>query len=444
MRHINPDRYANFMPSNELFVNPHKGFVTFNRFNGDRLNEGVHTENWTVESGWKMEDIPPQDGLFEGDVPNFPKTSIAYFRVPWRRLEPEEGNIRFDLLDDILDTAWERGQHTMLRLVAHTNRPEVDLPDWLREKLGLPLREPGFKESPRDPLYYSSYERLIRAVGAHLDGDRRLDSLDMALVGAWGEGHNVELLPVGEWSPLVDAYMEAFPTTPIMAQFNSGESIRLANAYRPVGVRCDCLGNMTWHMYSAYPQRFASMPDLWKKAPVGFEICWIMKHWMNMGWDLDYIIEQSLKWHISTFNAKSCYVPPEWEGQVNEWIKKMGYRFALRQVCYPSAAEAGDVLHLRMWMENRGAAPIYRRYPLMLRLTGENGAKLDFKAEADVTEWLPGDHILEETLALPENLAAGNYRLSAGVTDGETLIRLATDAPVEDGFVTVGSIAVRG
>ncbi len=33
----------------------------------------------------------------------------------------------------------------------------------------------------------------------------------------------------------------------------------------------------------------------------------------DKGWDIDYIIDQSLKWHISSFNAKSSAVPAEWK-----------------------------------------------------------------------------------------------------------------------------------
>ena len=35
------------------------------------------------------------------------------------------------------------------------------------------------------------------------------------------------------------------------------------------------------------------------------EVCWVMQHWLDKGWDVNYIIDQSLKWHISSFNGKS-------------------------------------------------------------------------------------------------------------------------------------------
>ena len=95
----------------------------------------------------------------------------------------------------------------------------------------------------------------------------------------------------------------------------------------------------TWsHMFDYYPEGIVNfgMHDAWKKAPVSFEVCWVMQHWKNKGWDVDYIIDQSLKWHISSFNGKSSAVPEEWWPQVNRWLKQMGYRFVLRKFTYPS------------------------------------------------------------------------------------------------------------
>ena len=55
-----------------------------------------------------------------------------------------------------------------------------------------------------------------------------------------------------------------------------------------------------------------------------------------------YIFDQSLKWHISSFNAKSSPVPPEWQDLVDDWLKKMGYRFVLRRFTYPDSVQKND------------------------------------------------------------------------------------------------------
>ena len=439
MTYIQADKIATFMPSDELFANPHKGIVTFNRYNGDRLNQG-----WTIENGWTMERIPSQEGLYQGDVDGFPKSSIAYFRIPWVTLEPSEGEYRFDIVENILKTADSRNQKVMLRIVAHNRRPDPDLelPEWFRNKINYPVRELGDKSSPRHPLYYELYGNLIKELGKRFDGDRRLDTLDLALVGAWGEGAGINEIPECEWQPLADAYTSAFKNTPMQTLFNSPAVFEYVNKTRPVGFRADSLGDMNYHMYHPYPDTFPKYGESWKKSPVQFEVAWIMQYWLDMGWDIDYIIEQSLKWHITSFNAKSCAVPEIWTDKVNQWIKKMGYRFSLRKFAYPSKASAGDIAEFKMWMENRGVAPIYHKYPFVIRLRNEF-ATYTLETDADITAWLPGDNIWQQNITLPDDIRCGNYALEVGIPfDVNDTIKIATLCHNNDGYLVIGNIDI--
>ena len=86
----------------DVLVNPGIGFMTFQRFNGDRLNEGT---------GW-TEGYPIVEQPFHGRLENdgYPATSLAYFRIYWKFLEPEPGKYRWELIDKALKTAGERGQ----------------------------------------------------------------------------------------------------------------------------------------------------------------------------------------------------------------------------------------------------------------------------------------------------------------------------------------------
>ena len=430
-----PDKTLLWRPSDALLPNPHKGFVSFQRFAGDQLND-----NWSADRGWKMEHLP--DGLFalaeEKDYYH-PNPKIAYFRVPWRNLEPEEGVYDFSLLDRIFSEARARGQHVMLRFPPHDARPgALDLPEWLKKKANLPEREIGDKVTPDHPLYFEHYEKFVRAVGAYADGNPLLSAVDLSIVGAWGEGAKIALVPEERWRPIVDAHMEAFRVTPMIAQHNHPASVRRANSFRPVGFRADCLGNMKIHMIGEYARRFSALPrDLWEQAPIAFESCWVMGHWYNMGWDLDEIIEQSLKWHISTFNAKSSPVPEEWRDKVEGWIKKMGYRFALRRLDYPQSASCGENLRLGFWIENRGVAPLYHPFVFTIRLKGEGGV-FEFASAQTVTQWLPGDVIADETIPT-RGIPAGRYELQVGLCLGPDRVRFATDGETDDGFLKTGA-----
>ncbi len=435
-----PNKTATFFPTDELFTNPHKGFTTFQRCRGDILNE-----NWTKETGWKMEHIPNQDTIKGGKIGDgYPDTSIAYYRIPWRKIEKEKGKYDFSFLDMILERADKAGQKVMLRFPPHAARAgELEMPEWIIEELGLPERQGRDKRSPDHPLFFETYSNFIRAVGEHIDDDKRVSAVDMSLISAWGEGDQIHSVKESDWKMLVDAYMQSFKKTPISAQFNHIPSIEYANSYRPVGLRLDCLGDMEIiHMADLYPRIFARKGDLWKKAPIAIEVGWIMRYWLEKGWDIDFIIEQSLLWHISTFNEKSARIPKSLMPKVENWIKRMGYRFALRIIDYPETALAGDTLQFSICMQNLGVAPIYHKYPFVIRLKDENGEILDFETDVDITRWMPGDFLIEPKIKLPENIKKGTYELQLGITDGETVVRMANPTKHDNGFDIVGEITI--
>ena len=429
------DSVCTWKKSNKLFKNPHKGFTTFQRFGGDKLNE-----NWSVQTGWMMEQLPDTEDIYIGEVNNYPDTSIAYFRVPWRRIEKNEGEYDLEYIDEILSTAEARGQKVMFRFPPHAARPGVlDLPKWFREKLGIPEREVGDKASPDHPLFYELYAKFIRKMGEHIDGDSRVTAVDMSLLSAWGEQDGIENLSEEKWKLLVDAYMQSFKKTPISAQFNHLPSIEYANTYRPIGARADCLGNMKWHMFALYPKFFNTMDKLWEKAPIAFEVCWVVKHWLDMDWNIDFIIEQSLKWHITSFNAKSVAIPAELKEKCEEWIKKMGYRYSINRVEYPSCALKGDSLEIVLNIENSGVAPIYHEYPFVLRLKGENET-YTFNTNIDLTAVLPGEYTFKEIIDLPKEIKAGEYLLEAGIGNDDDRVYIATDSPENNGYNVISGV----
>src|SRR5512138_410284 len=86
----------------DVLVNPGIGFMTFQRFNGDDLNTGL---GWT--EGYPIVYQPQRASL---ENKNHPMTTIAYFRVYWKFMEPESGKYRWDLVDTALKTARSRGQ----------------------------------------------------------------------------------------------------------------------------------------------------------------------------------------------------------------------------------------------------------------------------------------------------------------------------------------------
>jgi hypothetical protein len=440
-----------------VLYNPGMGFMTFQRFNGDALNEGA---------GW-TEGFPIDYQEFNGDLTNrdYPSTTIAYWRVYWKFMEPEQGKYRWDLLDRALDSARSRGQTLLLRIAPYGTGEERDVPRWYRDMVGKekewaynnPVNK--WMVDPEDPRYARYFGGLIRAMGKRYDGHPDLEAVDLSIVGAWGEGAGSELLTRATREALVNAYTDSFKKTPLIALLMDKETNMYANSKIPVGWRVDCIGDLGFwaedqngwtHMYDFYPQEIirCGLQEDWKKSPLSFEICGTFLRWRDQeGYDRDdvqYIFNETLKWHMSSFNAKSSPVPAEWQDLVDDWLKKMGYRFVLRKISYPARIHADSLLAFESWWENKGVAPCYKDFTLALRLLKDDQAVV-LPSKAQVREWLPGDNIYDHSLAIPGNIGEGDYELQLAIVDRinyEPRVHLAIEGRREDGWYPLGRIEV--
>jgi hypothetical protein len=430
----------------DVLTNPGIGFMTFQRFNGDKLNEG---QKWT-------EGYPIVYQAFNHSLENekHPMTSLAYFRVYWKFIEPVQGQYRWDLLDKALETAGSRRQTLLLRIAPYGTGADNDVPDWYRALVGKEEKQPEAKwrTNPEDPRYVQHFGAMIRALGARYDGHPLLESVDLSIVSAWGEGAGSERLTQKTREALVDSYLDAFKKTNLIMLLTDAKTNRYGLSKRNVGWRVDCLGDMggfspTWcHMCDYYPQAIINfgMQDAWKEAPVSLEVCWVMQTWRDKGWDINYIIDQSLKWHISSFNAKSSPVPDDWWPAVNRWLTRMGYRFVLRKFTYPSRVTAGGELAFTSWWENKGVAPCYRGFRLALRLFSPTDKRI-LVTKADLRSWLPGDNLYDNAVTIPADTPEGTYELQIGVLDerfDEPDVKLAIEGRRPDGWYDLGKIAV--
>ncbi len=443
MENINiPNKRMEFDASNEVLENPYIGFTSFNHFNGEALfSDTFGTDGWKKER-YPVYDFVEQDGNKTGC---YPPCTLAYLRILWRDIEPEENKYNFALIDDVLDKCKQHGQTLMFRIVQHTTRSFEDIPDWLAERIEHPERpdELRVKASPTADEYYITFGRMIRALGEKYDGNPLIYGVDISLSGAWGEGDGYEKVKPEIIKGLIDCYTQSFKKTHLFGQICAPELVNYACETRPIGWRADGFGN-TYHMLNYFPKCIYPMRDAWKSAPITFEAYWYISEWKRRGWDIDYLIEQSLKWHISSFNGKSSTIPFEWYPKIQEWLKKMGYRFAVRSIDYPSIFTCGCNVSCLLWIENRGVAPIYNYLPVRFRLKNDI-EEFVFDSQIDICKWMPGDTIEKVELEIPKNLKNGIYNLEikVGGFNEYPLVKLAMNTSCENGWYFLGETEVK-
>ncbi len=438
-----------FNTKKEEGQNPYIGFMSFQHFDGEALYsdlvvrpENRYTETEHVEC-YPVPEYVGENGREEGF---YPQCSIVYIRILWKEFEPKQGEYNYSFVQNIIDKAKAHGQSLIFRLMAHSTRACDDVPDWLKELIPCPERPDWerVKDSPTDPLFLELFQKAVRKLGERFDDDPTFDMIDISLPGAWGEGHNLHLYSEESLQELTDTYTEVFKKTRLIGQMTRPELISAANQKTdlPIGYRGDGLGEPV-HLFKTYPEKIARFGESWKTAPVSFEAYWWMGEWKRKNWDIDEIINQTLNWHISSFNAKSLPIPFEWKERVDYWVSRMGYHFAIDYFKFPKCATSGETVTLKLGVENTGVAPIYRKIPLHIRFSCPNGV-FETETDVDITKWLPGKSAERMLVSLPENLLPGKYTIEIGIfSDVNPILYFCTDAKRSGSYYRVGEMEIR-
>ena len=430
----------------DVLVNPGMGIQTFQRFNRQAIYPGLR---WS--------EVGPEKPVADEANVNFPPASVAYIRWFWWQLEPEQGKYRWDVIDSALDEARRHGQTLDFRLMPYDQGNP--LPEWFQKSGAKRANKPEDRQDGKvwipdsaDPLYIQLWSAVVVKAGERYDGHPYVDAVDISTFGYWGEGWGPHPPDWATQKLLTDLYFDAFPRTPLLMNFDVLKTLVYATG-RGAGWRLDCWGDMGRpgrnfaHMVDRYPQYLAhgTLQEVWRGAPVSLETCGTPGSWARQAdYDLKYVLDEALRWHVSTVNIKSTAIPDKWKKDFEEFQKKLGYRFALRRLEYPAKVKAGYMMPVQSWWQNTGVAPVYREYSLAVQFSSPAGSAT-VRVPVDVRKWLPGEIVWDGTLPVDEALKPGAYRVRVALLDprtGQPAIQLAIEGRQPDGWYDLGAITV--
>ncbi|MBE3123720.1 MAG: DUF4832 domain-containing protein [Planctomycetes bacterium] len=458
--------------TDEWLPNPHRGTATFQRFQGDDTYA-----SWITSDTHGPVDFDAEAPV-RGNQKYIPRTTLSYCRWPWRWLEPQKGQCRWELVEQALATAKARGQTLQVRFQPYTRRvdygvepcqaerypPEssVNVPDWYWDTGAPWIAKGAYAPNEPDsnhPLYLKHFGDFIKAFACQFDGHPDLESVDMAYAGFWGESGGNSTPATAR--KLIDIYLRRFRKTPLLSMLGTPGCKYAATKTRPtrrhVGWRADCFGDLrrragggvpaalSWnHTFDAYPEAIArQVKDAWMTAPVTMETCGNVATWFLDGYDLDTIIREGFRYHMSVFMPKSVFFPAAMRERLEAFDRTIGYRFVLRQLKLPLESKPGKQIRLQFFIDNVGCAPIYRPYQLALRFR-QGGVQKVVRLKADIRTWLPGHTWFEEAIAVPRGLRKGEAKLDLAIVgdDGHPRVWLAIEEKNADGWHPMTSIDI--
>jgi len=395
-------------------------------------------------------------------APRFPY-SVAYIRLNWMDLEPEEGKFDWHRIDNAIEAARQREMRIAFRIMttsAHSSGYYCS-PKWLFDAgcksfdyiRGGSDPTSGGKRIPRiepdysDPIYLSRHSRFLRELAKRYDGSPAVEFLDIGSYGIWGEWHTPHPAGIEIRRQIIDFYADAFHRTPFVMMSIDAEALAYA-LQRGAGMRRDAVGWPPLEQDWIGSKRYAGVPgmaDAWKNAPVVFEWYGDYKYLESKKWPLDRAIQFMLDNHVSLINDNLGAVPPEIMPKLMVLTRRAGYRFVLREVSHLKQVRRGARFPVRMKWSNVGVARLYSQCALELSLLDPQGTVVTRNlAQLDPRSWLPGDVACEGAIDVGADLPPGRYGIGLALVDatGRPAIRLAIDHPQADLRYGVSEITV--
>lgn len=256
-------------------------------------------------------------------------------------------------------------------------------------------------------------------------------------IGAWGEWHSsthgldrdpaakqavlqalADALPPDRFIQLRYPFdlMDLFPQ-PLRAEeaFNGTLQARL-------GFHNDCflssetdVGTYDRGGVNLRPQATAYLAQITQFTPAGGETCQVYEPLQTC----EAAIREMETLHWTDLNLSyHKQVIRNWQkaGCFEEIQKRLGYRLVLQEATFPSAAQIGTSFSIMVKLRNEGfAAPLNPR-PFFVVLDGPKTLPIHLP-EIDPRRWLPGEHAVHFSLALPSDLPEGEYRLALWLPD---------------------------
>ncbi len=406
---------------------------------------------------------PPLDA--EPDEWFMQVADIAYYRLHWADVNPEEGVYTFDEYFGPLFDFWvkQRGKRVAFGVMSQSmhGRRKYVTPQWVFDK-GVPsVQHTGlYVDEQIDPVFWDDryldrMEDLIQKLGEYLDGKEGLEFVDMRSIGEWGELHLQRWTPqqlgatgfthtkyVMAYRRMIDAYAKAFPHTRIFLNVG-GHKHHTINDYaalrgchfrqdglKPGGASYDC---GQW-LYKPYARRGVICNFEFHSSYAGsIEKGWSPEESIQAGLDAP-VSYMNMNWFGGTTVRKA---PEEARRLLVEAAKRLGYRFVVTKLMHLPQLHVDGQCPARVplvstW-RNDGIAPCYESFGIEWTLLDAQGSvvasELTFP-ETPTTHWWPGEEV--EVKAM--------LRVPAGTVEGPYVLKVAMVAPERAERIRLGLV----
>lgn len=355
----------------------------------------------------------------------------------WSDLEPRPGVYNWARLEKDWGNIAATGKRVGFRIAAAIpGSGEIHTPQWLIDQ-GVRMRPysidgyEGLAPDWDDPKFLAAHHEFIMALGARYDNAPTVAWIDIGSYGFWGEWHvwlNDSLAATeATKQQILEDYFTAFPTKAKVIAFDDDFATQYVTDHGG-GIRNDCLGTKEsndWYLESLNRIDPTMNERVWKTAIITGEFCGSDQgaiEGTTRRFDLNY--EFIKKTHWSFIGSAGGAIEPQNEEHrknLDKLHKTLGYRLVLREVTFEQILKKNDTLNLTIKVENKGVAPFYFQWPLVLYLVDDqNSVAFQQPLNVDIRSWLPGTSTDSTKIVIPAHLNSGDYNVKLAIHDPDS------------------------
>ncbi len=402
-----------------------------NRYNEEKICENpdkgwyIHYYDQGIAENYNS-DLAPDDYLED-----FPMLDHIYLRLAWGYLELEEGNIQWSLLDEVIDRWTAKGKKVAFRITCKETNKKLPYatPKWVFDAgaKGTWVKE-CMEPEYGDPIFLEKLENFHKAFAERYDNRDDVIYVDIGSYGDWGEGHTVPSSgidwPVDVVKKHMDIYLRCYKNTQLIISDDvvgsrdtgTEEEKREILDYiieNGISIRDDGI-SVTWfaERYGFNTLRSEEIYDrAWRKFPTVLEL----EHYqttLDSGWYLD-------GWPFLASVQGSHATYAGFHGFARKWLTEnpemavmlgnaVGYWYFIYGVDMPEVAT--NKFSVKLYIENKGAAPSYKDYKLDFILRGDGSEYVCNASKFCSSEIMPHT-ITPREHELEFEAPAGNYKL---------------------------------
>lgn len=427
------------------------------------------TDKIIVDIPWSM--LEPKEGVYEWNHPDWEGCFNSWIAAGFKVAIEVRGMSSLGTLydDGVPQWVFDAGAKYIDEPLEYYKKSRETRKSEFKEKA---IRYPVYW----DPVYLDKVNNLVHVLGSRYNNNPDIEFVMNGFMGRWGEMHISEHTPVEPWleaglsapvyaealKKIIDMYIDAFPNKPIVQELGhpshnnfqgnfvhsyiSIREIHEAISYlvsKGVWLKENGLGS-SWGIESTkdpyidnwvieyfdayYPKVKVMFENLVPLEALKSALKSHISYW-NRGCEVEGLMEMKVG---SEGNRKIIHYysdnPPAMsiEEEKNLWrhmARHIGYRFVLKELRYPEEVKTGEQFTIRYQWENKGSAPCYKDYGILLALTDANDyivwedAQLPGIATSSLL-WDAGRSV-EYALSwtIPQKVKSGAYNLHVGMRD---------------------------